>query len=449
MKGLSATLLKRGMICGAAIVAMLVFALALGFASPMRANAAEGSAGLVAGSPSATVQEDQGVTMRDPKDVSLWAGDTTNWALQNFVNTTDYNLAITSVVSSNSSVLKVNKWGTNKDLSSYSVQTPKAGKATLKVAYKQNGVSKTISATYTVKKFSDGISSITFNGASMKVPTSKAAINTDDCFQFKGIKATLVVKTKNGWETSHIHGYFYKNNSSANQEAEITNGKSFYIKKGYQGTISINFYNSKTGENFWYRLGVYRDKPLELATKATYFVGYPKKRTPIVGSLHTNTSDLTVLSVTSSNSAVLKVAKKNKKFDKIMLQAKKAGTSKLTIKYKYKGKTYTTTSKCTVPDNYPLKSVKVNGKSLKLKKSPYGYSYTKYNKDTAKVKFTAAAGWKLKKVAYVDDTSPNAKSKKIKNGAAVDTPKGKYTHVVATLKKGKTTFSYAVYFQNI
>lgn len=428
----------------AIVAAALSLVVALGFAMPTQASAAQENAGLAAGSAQLTAQED--ITLTNPDWMDLWAGDTSYKNLSWFLNGTyRSNLKVTKVASSNSAALKVNQVDKNQQVSSYEICPVKAGKSTLTVTLVQNGTTKVLSETYTVKTFTNGIASITFNGESLEKPTSAAAITSTSRFNFKGTSGTINVKAANGWSLMSIYGHFFNPNSAMSSSLEITNNKAFTIPKGCQASISIGLYNSTSGDSFTYSLNVYREPPLQLA-KATYFVGYPKVSTVRYSVLNGEASKIEIVSVKSSKPGVLKATKSNDLFN-IKLQAKKAGKSKLTIKYNYEGKTYTTSAQCTVSKQYPLKSVSVNGKKVNLKKNCLSYFPSKYKKGKAKVKVTAAKGWKVKSLQYCNDLiSSSAKTKKIKNGASVKTENGKISEVIVTLKKGKQTFTYRLYF---
>ena len=425
----------------ALVAAAVSLAVALGFATPTQASAAEGGTVLAAGSAQVTTQED--VTMVNPDWVTLWAGDQERSTVSRFLMYTDSDLEVTNVQSSNSAVLKVSKLDSQKKTWSYEVSPLKVGKAKLSVTLTQNGASKTISETYVVKAYPNPITSITFNGESLTVPTAKAPFSTGYYFGFKGTSATLNMKVASGWEITYMSVYTH-NQGASGKSVDITNGKAFDIPKGSQGSVNVNLYNSASSENVSYYLNVYRDMPLTLVAKPTYYIGYPKVSGLQIKSLYGNFDDIKVVSVKSSNSSVITV-KKNKLFSKVKVQAKKAGKSKITVKYTYKGKTYTATAQCTASKDYPVKSVSVNGKSLNLKKNCGGYWPKAYKKNTAKIKITAAKGWKVKSIrSYAGYSDP--KGKKVKNGASIKTPKGQATSVVATLKKGKTTYTYHWYF---
>lgn len=410
---------------------------------PAKASAAEDAAGLAAGSAQVTTQED--IAMMDPEWVDLWAYEPEGYDVARFLTSGDESLEITKVTTSDSAVLKVETVDSEKNFWSYRVYPRKAGSATLAVTYSQNGASKTISAKYTVKTFPNAIKSLKFNGESMAVPTSQNPSGSHGCFGFKGTSGKVQVELAAGWSIGSFSGYFYDKNSNSLGNLEITNGKAFTIPaKASYGFVNLDIY-STNGDNFYYSLGIQRELPLKLIAKPVLYLGYPKITRLPFQSIYSFSSDIEVTSVKSSKPAVIAV-KKNKDLYKVTLQPKKVGTSVITVKYKCDGKAFTAKTKCTVSKDYPIKSVAVNGKAVNLKKNPSGTFKENYKKNTGKVKITAAKGWKVKSLQYFSDISVQ-KGKKIKNGASVKTPKGKWAYVLATLKKGKATYTYTVNFK--
>ena len=188
--------LRKGGVTVAIVAAAFALAVALGMAAPAQAVAAQGSNELAAGSAQVATQGD--FAMANPEWTSIWAGDTAYTGLYQYTNGITDGIQITKVTSSNSAVLKVKKLDSYKQLSSYEVYPLKAGKAKLSVTYKQNGATKTISETYTVKTFTNGFKSIKLNGESLTVPTSKKADSSGRYYCFTGTSAKVNVTTANG-----------------------------------------------------------------------------------------------------------------------------------------------------------------------------------------------------------------------------------------------------------
>ena len=452
MKGFSITVTEKGRMCCVAIATALSLVFALGFAAPMQASADEGALGLAAGSAQITTQatDQEEVGMRSPEWTSMWAGDKDGYPISYFLSYANEELEITNVTSSDSKVLKVTHNGSENKIWNWSVSSPNAGSATLTVTYKKDGVEKTISETYASKTFPNAVTSIKFNGTALAVPTSKKYVDQDTIYGFKGKSGKLEVKLASGWKIGSLSESTYDKNHKSLSQSEISNGESFSIAKKAQFiSLYFNIYNG-SGDNYSYSLQVYRNLPLELSSKAVYYIGYPTKSRLPYSAIYGDTATLKVTSVKSSNSSVIAV-KKNKDLFKVTVQAKKAGTAKITVKYKFNGKSYTASAKCTASKDYPVKSVSVNSKSVKLKKNPYSYLLSKYKKGTGKVKITAAKGWQVKSLKYYSDVMDyynQGKGTTIKGGKSFKTEADKEGVVIATLKKkkGKTSFTYAVYF---
>ncbi len=163
-----------------------------------------------------------------------------------------------------------------------------------------------------------------------------------------------------------------------------------------------------------------------------------------------------LVSIKSSKPKIIRVGKAGIKIYDHYLQPKKVGKSVITIKYKLKGKTYTMKETFTVKKYpNPLKSVKVNGKNINVKKFKYYYRTYKYKKDSVKVKYQPAKGWKIADVygimvknnsdAYKD---LDIKNKSIKNGTTIKFPKKyDYMSIFVTLENSKgETIQHSVQF---
>ena len=411
---------------------VLAAALAFVFAAPAQALAAQDSNALKVGSLEVTTQ----AAPKMSTDMDLYAGDHEKglWA---YLSNWNYDSQVTKVVSSNAKVLKVKKIDTYKTIDSYDVYPLKAGKAKLTVTYKLKGKTKKISGTFAVKTCPAAIKSMKLNGKALKAPSPKAGHTSDDYYLFKGTSATFDLQLAKGWEAGYISGYFHNPDGGKYKNIDITSGKKFTIPKKYEGSISLLVHNANWEEYFYYTLYIYRYQPLEIS-KTTYYVGHPKAMMPDFDRISARADKIKIVSVSSSKPSVLKITK-GKTYYKVKVQPKKVGKAKLSIKYKFEGKTYTTSAVSNVV-KYPLKSVKFNDKSLDLAKYSYGYYNPKYNKAKAKVKFTPISGWKVSKIQFF----ANGKTKTIKNGATVKLPKKGMSRVLATFKKDKQVFRYWV-----
>ena len=413
----------------AAGVLAAALAFAFGLAAPAQAHAAQDNGSLKVGAIS---------TQAAPKFYTgqeLYAGDHAS-DMWRFVENWNYDAQVTKVASNNVKVIKVKKLDSFKDLSSYEVYPLKAGKAKISITYKLKGKTKTIKGTVTVKTCPAAFKSMKLNGKVLTIPTPKKGYTSNNLYGFTGTAATFELKLAEGWEADYLNGYFYKSDGGGkDKDFAITSGKKFTIPKKYQGSINLTVHDANWEHYFYYTLYIYRTKPITLA-KATYYIGHPKTTMPIYDVINQDGLKAQVVSVKSSKPSVLKITK-GSKFEKIKVQAKKAGTAKLTVKYKVDGRTYSSTATCKAA-KFPLKSVTLNGKSLNTTKSGYGYYDPKFNKSTVKVKFTPISGWKVSSIKYY----AKGKTKSIKNGASVTKPKNTMVRVLANFKKGKQSFAY-------
>lgn len=162
-----------------------------------------------------------------------------------------------------------------------------------------------------------------------------------------------------------------------------------------------------------------------------------------------------LVSVKSSKPAVLKAVKDGTNLYGYYLMPKKVGKSKITIKYKVNGKTYTMSRTYTVKKYpNPYESIKVNGKSVKISSNKFFYDVTGYSKSSCKIKITPKSGWKVVN-AYASFYNPKTEKDKFKNlkasvvtkGTAIKIPSGYEAYVFATLENTKgETIDYGVRF---
>ena len=168
--------------------------------------------------------------------------------------------------------------------------------------------------------------------------------------------------------------------------------------------------------------------------------------------------DAKVTSVKSSNSKVIKV-RKNKYDGDTWFSAdfKKVGKSTLTIKYKKPDGSSSTMKKTITVKKYPnqIKSLKVNGKKVKISENKYGFYVEKCKKTSVKVKVSLKKGWKVDEYVTASAcNSKNGKEKEIKikasnitKGKAIKFPKGYDTlNVNFDMVKGKKMVPYYVGF---
>ena len=163
---------------------------------------------------------------------------------------------VTSVKSSNKSVLKVNQYGDTFD--DISVTPKKAGKAKITVKYKvgKNSYSVT-SANFTVKKFPKAIKSLKVNGKSVSLTKDKFDY---PLFDYAKTKGTITVKAASGWKVSKLVLFPDPDyNPSSTYRKTVKNGKSFNIPSDGSYCVDITMTNKKTNDVFVYHVGFFRN----------------------------------------------------------------------------------------------------------------------------------------------------------------------------------------------
>lgn len=148
-----------------------------------------------------------------------------------------------------------------------------------------------------------------------------------------------------------------------------------------------------------------------------------------------------VTSVTSSNNNVVKVVKdtyyneKGKKATSYHLKYVKAGAADITVKYTRPNGQKAVIKKTLQIKKYPnmIKSLKVNGKTVKTSKNKFQYSVNKFKKTSAKIKMATKNGWKVKEVT-ADYYGKSYKYKELKKsvvtkGTAISFPK-KFNYMI-------------------
>lgn len=161
--------------------------------------------------------------------------------------------------------------------------------------------------------------------------------------------------------------------------------------------------------------------------------------------------DIKITSVKSANKGIVKV---KKPYGYYRAVAVKPGKTKLTIKYKTVSGKNATTKKTVRVKAYPnpIKSLKVNGKSVSLTKDQrYLYEGYKYKKTKAPVAVSLNDGWKIT-TAYGFYYTKNYDMKEIKGvkksltgGKAISFPKKyKMIQITFTMSKGNDNIDYTV-----
>lgn len=103
-----------------------------------------------------------------------------------------------------------------------------------------------------------------------------------------------------------------------------------------------------------------------------------------------------VLKIKSSKTKVIKVKKTGSKWYDHYLVPKKTGKSKITIKYKYKKKTYTTSATYTVKKYpAPIQDLNVNGETVNTSSHKYSIDYDDYKGTFVSINLTPKSGWTI------------------------------------------------------
>ncbi len=166
-------------------------------------------------------------------------------------------------------------------------------------------------------------------------------------------------------------------------------------------------------------------------------------------------TEATITSIKSSNKKVISV-KKNTYDGEVYFttKCKKAGKSKITVKYKTPaGKTGKITKTFRVK-KYPneIKSLVINGDKVNISKNKF--EYQDFSKKTSvSIKAALKSGWKIRDIysVYYDknwkDKKVKVTKKMIKNGTKISFPK-KYIGLDVTLylEKGDDEITYDVFF---
>lgn len=133
-----------------------------------------------------------------------------------------------------------------------------------------------------------------------------------------------------------------------------------------------------------------------------------------------------LVSVSSSNKKVLRVRKFSSDMNDTLLEPLKAGTAKVTAKYKVGSKNYTLSAVYTVKDYpNPLKSVLVDGKAIDIVNNRYYFDFENYSKAKTVIKLNLASGWKVSWTwGFIRDKNGNEKEFAPKSGKSFKIPKG-------------------------
>jgi len=181
-----------------------------------------------------------------------------------------------------------------------------------------------------------------------------------------------------------------------------------------------------------------------------------------LGVYDQNSEEYTEAQITKvvSSNKIIKVIKHTDGDVWFNLQGKKIGKAKITVYYKVPGSSAVKHKAKTIKVKaYPneIKSLKVNGKAVKVGSNKYNYHVYDYKKTTASVKLALKKGWKIDNIyAYAYTKSGKSVDVKItkkmlKNGTAFKFAK-KYSDIyvgIGMVKGNDYAHNYINYFIGI
>ena len=153
-------------------------------------------------------------------------------------------------------------------------------------------------------------------------------------------------------------------------------------------------------------------------------------------------------SITSSRKDIIKVGCGDRNDPSTLwLKPLKVGKSKITVKYKAGGKSYSVSSTFTVKKYpNPLAWVKVNGKKIDLKKNKLGYDLESYTKKKLTVDYALSSGWKVRRRFVSMFVDNDIKDVAWKKGKAIDLSNVPAAIVTLVLYNSKTDDEFLYMF---
>lgn len=158
-----------------------------------------------------------------------------------------------------------------------------------------------------------------------------------------------------------------------------------------------------------------------------------------------------LISIKSSKPKVIRAEKTGSNIYDDYLVPLKVGKSKITIKYKYQGKTDTLSAVYTVKKYpNPLSQVTVDGKALDIKNNLYYYDCNHYKGTKPLIKVKPAKGWKIDWTwGYTQKPGDDSTFKEFspRSGKAFKLPKGYEGGAFYTLVNSKgDSIQYGIHF---
>lgn len=158
-----------------------------------------------------------------------------------------YEEEIVFVKSSNPSVIKV-----PNEQSRY-VVVKNAGHAKIKIKYKLNGKTYTISATFAVKDYPKPIKSLTINGKKITLRKEARVRYRFDLETLDNSSSNRInMKPTSGWTINNIKAYYYKvDNTSKHYSLTVKNNRNFTLRRRCEAVVTYTLKNRR-GTKFTY-----------------------------------------------------------------------------------------------------------------------------------------------------------------------------------------------------
>ncbi len=173
-----------------------------------------------------------------------------------------YEGKVTSIVSSNKAVVKVNK-GTayderGKKFTLFTLDYKKAGTAKLTIKYTRPGGKKaTLKKTLVVKKYPNMIKSLKVNGKSVTISKNKFRYSVKS---YKKTSAKIKLTAKSGWKVKEVTGDYYGKSYKYSElkKSVVTKGTSISFPKKYDHVIFYIYMENKNGDSAVYEVDMFR-----------------------------------------------------------------------------------------------------------------------------------------------------------------------------------------------
>ena len=157
-----------------------------------------------------------------------------------------------SVTSSNKNIIKAG-CDNKSDPSSLWINPLKVGKAKITVKYKVGGKSKSVSATFTVKKLPKPFTWVKVNGKKIDLNKNKLGY---DCLKYTKTTITVDFKLNSDWKVQFLDGA--KIRGDEYEDFSWKKGKAIKLAKDQRAILDIALVNKTTGDEFFFMIFVER-----------------------------------------------------------------------------------------------------------------------------------------------------------------------------------------------